>query len=210
MYNFYNSRIAFPIYCEDNVSFKNCEIHKNVKIGRYSYANNSVFRTYVNIGRYTSIGRGCIIGCGIHEYKYFTTSPYIKFNVNNKDFQHEKNRFLEYGVRTRIGNDCWIGDHVIIFSGVEIGDGAVIGAGAIVNKNVQPYEIVAGCPARHIRFRFCSDIIKKLLDIKWWDFDLSTINDVAYKEIEKFFEEILKIDSNKRIPINYATLERIL
>jgi acetyltransferase-like isoleucine patch superfamily enzyme len=74
-----------------------------------------------------------------------------------------------------IGNDVWVGSCVTIMSGVEIGDGAVIAANSHVVKNVAPYEIVGGNPARHIRFRFNNQIIEKLLEIKWWDWDLNLI-----------------------------------
>lgn len=211
MYKFNNCKITYPIYCEDNIIFKNCEIHKNVKIGKYSYANNSVFRSNIIIGRYTSIGRGCILGCGIHDYRYFTTSPYICFKDNNYNIDNNIMRWggLDKGIRTKIGNDCWIGDHVIVFSGIEIGDGAVVGAGAVVNKHVKPYEIVVGCPARHLKFRFSDEIIKELLKIKWWEFDLLTINKVAYKNIKLFIQEISNIQDSCRTSVNYTIVSKL-
>ena len=76
-----------------------------------------------------------------------------------------------------IGNDVWIGDRATILSGVRIGDGAVIGAGSVVTKDVEPYSIVAGNPARPKRTRFDEETIKKLLEIKWWDWPVEKIND---------------------------------
>ncbi len=72
--------------------------------------------------------------------------------------------------KTIIGNDVWIGDSVLIKSGVKVDDGSVIGTGAIVLKNVPPYAIVAGVPAKIIRYRFTPEIIEKLLALKWWDY----------------------------------------
>lgn len=69
----------------------------------------------------------------------------------------------------RIGNDVWIGAGAQVLSGVSIGDGAIVGAGAIVTRDVPPYAIVAGNPARHIRYRFAPDVIDELLRLQWWD-----------------------------------------
>lgn len=75
-----------------------------------------------------------------------------------------------------IGNDVWIGYRATILSGVKIGDGAVVGAMAVVTKDVEPYCIVAGNPARTIGKRFDDDTIRKLLEIKWWDWPIEKIN----------------------------------
>ena len=76
-----------------------------------------------------------------------------------------------------IGNDVWIGLNVIIMRGVVIGDGAVVAAGSIVTSNVEPYSIVAGIPAKHIRFRFSDYQIRKLKEIKWWDWEENKIKE---------------------------------
>lgn len=83
-----------------------------------------------------------------------------------------------------IGNDVWIGTIAVILSGVHIGDGAVVGAGAIVTKDVEPYEIVGGVPAKHIRYRFSKEMIASFLRIKWWDWPLSKIEE----NIELFYQ----------------------
>lgn len=82
-----------------------------------------------------------------------------------------------------IGNDVLISLNAIVLEGVQIGDGAVIAAGAVVTKNVQPYEIVGGVPAKHIRYRCSSDIIAQLETIQWWNMDDKTIRDLAEKRI---------------------------
>ena len=82
-----------------------------------------------------------------------------------------------------IGNDVLISLNAIVLEGVQIGDGAVIAAGAVVTKNVQPYEIVGGVPAKHIRYRCSGDIIAQLETIQWWNMDDKTIRDLAEKRI---------------------------
>ena len=74
-----------------------------------------------------------------------------------------------------IGNACWIGDNVIILPAVTVGDGAVIGAGSIVTKDVPPFAVVAGNPARLLKYRFSPGIIAQLLEIRWWDWDVAKI-----------------------------------
>lgn len=96
--------------------------------------------------------------------------------------------------RINVGNDVWIGIGAIIKSGVIIGDGAVIGAGAVVTKDVRPYEIVAGNPAKHIRFRFDEEIINELLELRWWDFSEDKLSVLAefVREPKRFIVESKK------------------
>lgn len=96
--------------------------------------------------------------------------------------------------RTIIGHDVWIGHSVIIKQGVTVGTGAVIGMGSIVTKDVAPYAIVAGSPAKEIRKRFNNEIIQKLLESKWWEFSDEKLHKYAayFKEPEKFISELEK------------------
>ena len=88
--------------------------------------------------------------------------------------------------RSYIGNDVWIGANSIIKGGLKIADGAIIGAGAVVTKDVEPYTIVAGVPARVIGRRFDEEIIQKLLKIKWWNWS----NEKLWKNIDSFYDPV--------------------
>ena len=138
----------------------------------------------VKIGSFVSIGRGVSIGHGKHPLNFLSTSPY--FYLDRLGFK-DKNMasHTEYTVvePVIIGNDVWIGDNVTIFNGVTIGDGAVLGASAIVTKDVPPYAIVAGNPAKIIRYRFDEEIITQLLELKWWELDDDIIRKIPYDDI---------------------------
>lgn len=126
------------------------------------------------IGNFCSIARECYIGGARHPLDWVSTSGcfYLKSNFTGVCY-HESD--FNWHSSVRIGNDVWLGVRVIVLGGVTIGDGAVIGAGSVVTKNVGPYEIWAGNPARLIRKRFDEATIEMLLKTKWWDWDDDTL-----------------------------------
>lgn len=150
------------------------------KIGKYSYIGNNSFVSDTNIGNFTSISTDCYIGGTSHPTDWVSTSPvFHKWeNIMKKNFaRHE----FEIFKRTTIGNDVWIGNRVMIKAGVKIGDGAVVGMGSIVTKDIGPYEIWAGNPARLIRKRFDDETIDAFEKMKWWEWDDIKIEKCADK-----------------------------
>ena len=113
---------------------------------------------------------------GEHNTNWISSYPFCSFDpvLRESTPEHPKTKG-----DVIIGNDVWLGDHATIMSGVTIGDGAVIGAHAVVAKDVAPYSIVVGNPARHIRYRHGVAEIEYLLELKWWDWDEETIEEVA-------------------------------
>ena len=97
--------------------------------------------------------------------------------------------------RTYIGSDVWIGHGVSVKAGVSIGHGAVIATGAVVTKDVEPYSVVGGCPAKFIKYRFGQDIRERLLTTEWWNLSDDKVAKIApfIREPDKFLEEIEKI-----------------
>jgi acetyltransferase-like isoleucine patch superfamily enzyme len=128
------------------------------------------------IGRFTSIAPFVRTNHAFHPYTYpFATTCPMFFSLmrQNGETFAEQQMFNEFKPLPSIGNDCWIGENAFICGGVSIGDGAVVLAGAVVTKDVPPYAIVGGVPAKIIKYRFDENDIKFLLDFKWWDKDIS-------------------------------------
>lgn len=178
-------------------ALRNCRIDKTAKVGtgsncinvrmdRYSYMgkNNSVCN--VQIGSFCSIASYCAIGGGAHRLDVVSTSPVFSegrniLGVNFGNIRDTETRKIV------IGNDVWIGEGVFIGDGISVGDGAVIGAHSVVTHDVPPYAIVAGAPAKLLRYRFSKNEIAKLHKIKWWEWS----------------EEKLKEEGNKFVSLQY-------
>lgn len=140
------------------------------KIGKYSYIQKNSRVYYATIGNFCSIAEQVIIGAANHRMDIPCASPYF-----DKSFDYLPKTFDTVNVKMEnikgviIGNDVWIGLRAVIIDGVKIGDGAIIAAGAVVTKDVEPYAVVGGIPAKLIRFRYNEETIIKLLDSKWWN-----------------------------------------
>lgn len=124
----------------------------------------------IKVGNFCSIARGTNIQEHNHDSKCITTY-FIKYRVFNDNYGVDA---ISKGA-IEIGNDVWIGTGSTILTGVKIGDGAVIGANAVVTNDVPAYAIVGGTPAQVLKYRFSTEIINKLLEIKWWDWEMDKI-----------------------------------
>ena len=176
------SRVALLAVLQEAQVDKTAAIGSGAKfyrssIGRYSYVSRNCFVTDTGIGSFTSIAADCYIGGTPHTMEWVSTSPvFHKWgNILRRNFSRHE---FEIFIRTTIGNDVWIGTGAMIRAGVTIADGAVIGMGSVLTKDVGPYEIWAGNPARFIRKRFDDETIERLQKSRWWEKEDS--------EIEKF------------------------
>ena len=185
-------------------SFYKCDIDKTarasvgcsfarVKMGRYSYTGAGCHITDATIGNFCSIGGGCGIGGGMHPMEHASTSPVF---LKGRNIMRTNFAELPYSPpeTVHIGNDVWIGDGAFIRAGVSIGDGSIIGAHAVVVHDVEPYSVVAGVPAKVIRRRFEADTIRKLLDLKWWEWPDEQLEKYGqyFSSPEKLFEMVEK------------------
>ena len=141
----------------------------NSTIGDYSYVGRNSHVIYADVGKFCSIAGSVKLGMGTHTLDKLSTSPIFTERRNSTGYQWADIQTVNPFKRVKVGNDVWIGTGVMVMGGVTIGDGAVVGAGAIVTKDVPPYAIVGGVPAKIIRYRFSEEQIETMLNLKWWD-----------------------------------------
>ena len=170
-------------------------------VGRQTYCASAPVVWNVSqttIGSFVSIGSGVTIGNGQHPTDFLSTSPY--FYLDHLGFKNDDmvshNEYM-YKAPVHIGNDVWIGENVKISNGVTIGDGAIVGRCAVVTKDVPPYAIVVGVPAKILRYRFDEETIAKLLKLKWWELDDEVIKTIPYDNISTAISYIEKIRNLK-------------
>ena len=170
-----NKNIALSARVEySNVSKKakvwgKCKLYY-ASVGDYSYIGSHCRLIHAHVGKFCSIaGDYSQIGMGKHSLDYLSTSSLFTVKKNGTGSSWTEKQSYEEYEDIYIGNDVWIGSSVKVMPGVRIGDGAVIGAGAVVTKDVPPYAVVGGVPAKIIRYRFTEDQIKELLKLNWWN-----------------------------------------
>lgn len=192
------------------IYLKNVITNPNISIGDFTIyndfindprdfeKNNVLYHSPINNDKLI-IGKFCSIACGAkfimtsanHTNSSFSTYPFPIFfeewdeNLNVSDAWDNKGDIV-------IGNDVWIGYDAVIMSGIHIGHGAIIGTRAVVTKDVPPYAIVGGVPSKIIKMRYDDAIIKNLLDIKWWNWDIEYIQ----KYLSNIRSESMQLTSN--------------
>lgn len=180
-----------------------------VSIGSFSYFNSQAPANDLNmkVGRYCSIASGLFVLGLDHPLERFTTSSVtydrnavISKGIENNQFSICENANDNRNKSIEIENDVWIGANVTLSRGIKIGNGAVIAACSVVTKDVPPYAVVAGSPARIIKFRFDFEIINRLIMSKWWEYKFSDFNIKADTHIIDFVDYIENINIERYTP----------
>jgi phosphonate metabolism protein (transferase hexapeptide repeat family) len=178
---------------------RRCEVLANSRVeyaslGDYSYLGENCDVAGATIGKFTAIANSVRIGAPNHpmdrpsQHRFTYCPEYYEATASrDRDFFAARR-----AARVTIGHDCWIGHAAIILPDVTVGDGAVIAAGAVVSRNVAPYTVVGGVPARPIRKRFSDAVAERLCRIAWWDWPdeliFARLADFQSESIEQFCE----------------------
>ncbi len=177
-------QICFPVHLS-----RNTIVNHGSRIDKYTYVNwDVVIFPNVHIGSYCSVARNAQLGLANHPTNWLSSNSF-QYNAAHfpkiSEFQSVKRLKHLHHPKTIIGSDVWIGANAMVKSGVKIGHGVVIAAGAVVTKDIEPYSIVGGVPAKHIKFRFSEKQIEELLKSKWWLLPLKSIQNLNFENIDE-------------------------
>lgn len=187
------SRVLGPVFLN-----RFSQIGPDVVVGKYFGMNENCFVARATVGSYCAIGARTAINpfnhpvdwLSIHEFQYHPSSfdwvpeynDFVRLERTPDMFEH-----------VTIGSDVWTGHNVNILPGVSVGDGAVVGAGSVVTRDVPPFAIVAGAPARVRRMRFPERTIERLLQLQWWELELSELSGLPFRDVERCLDRIEEI-----------------
>lgn len=169
----------------------------DVTAGRYTRIGDGVKVTNADLGNFAVLSKDTVVGTGAHPTNYITPHS-IFYKKGAWPWHDDWIAPIDFNKKRRItiGNDVWIGRRCMVLDGVTIGDGAIVAAGAVVTKDIPPFAIAGGVPAKVIKYRFEPEVIEKLLEIKWWnlpDDEITKVIDLFHKknptleDLEKFF-----------------------
>jgi acetyltransferase-like isoleucine patch superfamily enzyme len=186
----FNTTFHGPFYADSR-----SQIGPDLEVGKYTGVNKDCFIARGTVGSYCAIGARVAINPFNHPTNWLSTNEF-QYHPKSFDWVDEYVEFDRLArtpdmfEETHIGNDVWIGHGAVVTAGVNVGHGAVIGANAVVTKDVAPYAIVAGAPARVIAYRFKHATVQRLLKVRWWDFELCQLSGMDFRNVEACLEKL--------------------
>ena len=204
--NYYKTKKRFPTaqmgydsWCNNSELAEYVTLYENVrvsnsKVGKFTYFAEGARISNAQIGNFCSIGPQVLMGRGTHPTKKFVSTHPIFFSTGKQaQISFADKTYFDEIRPVIIGNDVWIGAKTYICDGVTIGNGAIIAAGAIVTKDVPPYAMVGGVPAKVLRYRFSMEEIDFLLKDAWWNKDINWLRE-HYKDFHnvKTYADMVK------------------
>lgn len=193
IHNLFRHNISLAAYVDEHSHIAGtAKVHRFAKListtlSEHSYIGIGSWATCCEIGPFCSIGANTNIGLTLHTLDTISSSPIFQLKRNATGVSWTDQDYAPNTLdtpRTTLEADVWVGSNAIIMSGIILHTGCVVGAGAVVTRDVPPYAIVAGVPARVIRYRFSPEIIERLMGIKWWDLpdeEITRIKDIFHK-----------------------------
>lgn len=212
-----DSWISEVLCVEREVRLRKARVEGHTKIGGWTYIEpNCLLQGVSQIGRFCSIAEGCTFTNGDHCIHALSTSPYFygllkvcgssSFPTDLAAINLENiSKNIPDELCTppiMIQNDVWIATRSTILKGVTVGDGSIVGAGSVVTKDVPPYAIVAGNPAKVIKYRFNQKQIDRLLDLKWWDYGPDICKNIDFSNIDSAIEIMESKIKNEEVCVN--------
>lgn len=193
---------------EKEIYVKPTVTNPNIIVGDFTYIADSEFESHIThfypwskdkliIGKFCQIASGVefVMNDANHQMNAVSTFPF--YTLEGWEMDTPDSTVMPFKGDTVIGNDVWIGQNAVILPGVHIGDGAIIGANSIVGRDIDPYTIVVGNPAKPLRKRFDAELTELLLRFKWWDKSIDEINELipllTCSELDKVKDEIKKL-----------------
>jgi chloramphenicol O-acetyltransferase type B len=191
-----NCRIFESSFEGNNIIYERCSIGRS-SLGKYSYLSQDSNIGNLTVGRFCSIGPGFAVGLGTHPSNYVSTSPVFFSTRKQCGVTFADREYFTEQTSSSIGNDVWIGAKVFMKDGTTINHGAIVAAGAVVTRDVAPYAIVGGVPARTIRMRFDDQTIEALLATSWWDWNESELRSAQQLFAQEGAEAFLAWSRNR-------------
>ena len=194
----YTKKLMRPFRYEPPIEV-NADTFPDVQIGAYTYVNGGMLRERTRIGRFCSIAYGVSIGMSSHAIHHVSTHPFSTQAAYDPSHTspYKGAAIRNWREPTELGHDVWVAQNVVIGQGCKVGTGAVLAAGAIVFRDVPPYAIVGGVPARLIRYRFPEDVRAELLASEWWNYPIEVLLTLPTNNIRLFLDQLRELQPER-------------